>query len=412
MHVLSQIDAADKKDTLSLDVEKNPYCMRDFCTVPTICRVRKPVAASHGVSKDLQKCGMLRGGGGRGGKKSQPTLLEGLSQLLKANSVPDNDEKQLFLELQELVSNKPHNLLQALKSLVTKHTKGPRKVVLQQHDRSVNFTLPEQQSDWQTVQRKKVRAATSGSDSWHYRRDDWRPPAGMAIGFAHDANHLGTLLDESSGVAWIMSTDNPEEAEEAVRMVRGANYDEECHGLTLIFDGRSHEIGDWGEDAELIRVPGTCRGRLQFKRVWIVRIGSRTAALATRSVTPLKVTKPPATLAEQRAWISITALMIGRCPPRDRLNIFELGLHRKVLRAMPFWILGTFGMKTILELLDLHGLIRWLRRAHCFMRLAPMAVVLGTSLILLVIRTRSLLQIRLHGSHGKIPRLTSAIFNG
>ena len=292
---------------------RNPYCMRDFCTVPTICRVRKPVVASHGVSKDLQKCGMLRGGGGRGGKKSQPTLLEGLSQLLKANSVPDNDEKQLFLDLQELVSNKPRNLLQALKSLVTKHTKGAqRKVVLQQHDRSENFTLPEQQSDWQTVQRKKVRGANPGSDPWHYRRDDWRPPAGMAIGFALDASHLGTLLDESSGVAWIMSTDNPEEAEEAVRMVRGANYDEEGHGLTLIFDGRSHEIGDWGEDAELIRVPGTCRGRFQFKRVWIVRIGSRTAALATRSVTPLKVTKPPATLAEQRAHTYVLRVSLDK----------------------------------------------------------------------------------------------------
>ena len=281
--------------------------------LPSICRFCEPGYAPHGVMKDLLKCGKLRGGGGRG-NKAPASLLEGLSQLLQAVPEPEDHEKELFEDLKDLVRNKPRNLLQALKSLVVQHTKAQgasRNVVVQQPARRVTLEQPEQQSEWKTVQRKKVRAV-SGYDSWNYRRDDWRAPSGMALGFANDATHLGTSLDESSGVAWIMATDNSEEAEEAVRMVQGANYDKECHGLTLIFDGRSHEIGDWGQDAELVRVPGTCGGRLQLKRVWIVRIGSQTADLNTRCVTPLKVTKPPATLAEQRSHTFVLRVTLDK----------------------------------------------------------------------------------------------------
>lgn len=82
------------------------------------------------------------------------------------------------------------------------------------------------------------------------------------------------------------------------------------------------------------------------------------------------------------------------------------GRGAKVSRASPFWTLGTSGLIAILALLALHESIRLLRRVQRFICQAGMEVVLGTSLILLVKKTRSLHQIRLHGFHGKILKLT------
>ena len=98
-----------------------------------------------------------------------------------------------------------------------------------------------------------------------------------------------------------MSTSDPEEAETAIEMVRGAVHDEDDHSLVLIFDGRYGQLGPWGEDAKLIRIPGTCSGRLQLKKVWIVEVGSSPAKLKTPAETPLRVTKPPRSPADQRA---------------------------------------------------------------------------------------------------------------
>lgn len=92
----------------------------------------------HGLQHDLayvMSQGGLRGGGGS-------SLLPGLKAFLK-ETIVDTSEQTLYDELCGLVSRKPKNLLQALKALVSKHTReqpwkthapraAPRTVVLQQ----------------------------------------------------------------------------------------------------------------------------------------------------------------------------------------------------------------------------------------------------------------------------------------
>ena len=205
----------------------------------------------------------------------------------------------------------PRILLQALKALVSKHTReqswkstepraAPRTVVLRQPPKAQPASqVSAADEGWQTVTYKKSPATANGS-AWHFRKDDWQPAKGKMIGFPVDASHLGNSLDECSGLSWVMCTNQPDEAENAIDMIQGAVSDKDDHSLTLIFDGRFSQLGTWAESAKLMRVPGTCNGRLQLKKVWVVECGPHPATLRTRAETPLVVTKPPRSPADQR----------------------------------------------------------------------------------------------------------------
>eukprot|EP00438_Fugacium_kawagutii_P008627 Skav221660 [mRNA] locus=scaffold1750:188721:189344:+ [translate_table: standard] len=166
----------------------------------------------------LTKCGALRGGGG--------SLLESLTVLLE-KSEPVDHEQALFSELTALVKRKPTNLLQEFKSLVTKFTKmGPSKTPARQVVLKPSVSSPSTEAGWQTVSHKR-KTMQSGPKaphpSWHFRRDGWKAPRGMAIiGFPDHADHLAQSLDDSSGIAWVMSTSQPGEAEEALQLVDSA----------------------------------------------------------------------------------------------------------------------------------------------------------------------------------------------
>jgi hypothetical protein len=226
-------------------------------------------------------------------------------------STVDTSEQSLYDELCDLVDRKPKNLLQALKALVSKHTReqswkstepraSPRTVVLRQPPKAQPASqVSAADEGWQTVTYKKSPATANGS-AWHFRKDDWQPAKGKMIGFPVDASHLGSSLDECSGLSWVMCTNQPDEAENAIDMIQGAVSDKDDHSLTLIFDGRFSQLGTWAESAKLMRVPGTCNGRLQLKKVWVVECGPHPATLRTRAETPLVVTKPPRSPADQR----------------------------------------------------------------------------------------------------------------
>ena len=186
---------------------------------------------------------------------------------------------------------------------------------------------------------------------WHFREDYWHAASNKAIGFAADATHLGNNLDECRGISWIMSTSDPEEAETAIEMVRGAVHDEDDHSLVLIFDGRYGQLGPWGEDAKLIRIPGTCSGRLQLKKVWIVEVGSSPAKLKTRAETPLRVTNPVVLQTSGLPVLSCGFLQIGTMQTpgtsslEDQRSASALGPWATELNQCLSWTPGIFNKK-------------------------------------------------------------------
>lgn len=52
-------------------------------------------------------------------------------------------------------------------------------------------------------------------------------------------------------------------------------------------------MGEWGSEAQLIRVPGACEGRLQLQKLSLIEVGSHPAKLRTRAKQPLIVTHTP-----------------------------------------------------------------------------------------------------------------------
>ena len=94
---------------------------------------------------------------------------------------------------------------------------------------------PAADEEWQTVTYKKNWTTPTGP-AWHFRKDDWQPAHGKMIGFP------GNSLDECSGLSWVMSTTQPDEAETAIDMIQGAVSDSDDHSLTLIFDGRFSQL--------------------------------------------------------------------------------------------------------------------------------------------------------------------------
>ena len=275
----------------------------------------------------LELLPLLRGGGGT----KKDALLTGLKQLLDKVDKLDGDEQDeaedpqvtaLFDDLRKLLERRPRNALQELKSLVTRHTKAiahPPPVLRRPTAgpdppaRTVTWKEApvEEAPTWvSVVKRKKKKTAAQGSKSeqvpsakgtWHFRQADWQPATGCPLAVARSLDELGRGIDESSGVSWIFQTDSAQEAGQAVSMVEGAIRDDDAQNLVVIFDGRAEELDDGMEKAALVSTPGIVDGRLTLKRVWHIPVGTRHAVLTSKAESPLVVSKPPPSFADQRA---------------------------------------------------------------------------------------------------------------
>ena len=125
-----------------------------------------------------------------GGVDKSSKLLEGLTKLLSSfESVEEEDsfdteaDQALLVELQRLISRKPRNLLQELKSLVSRFTRLPEK------------PKPAKKTDWATVVRggpkpkaQKQVSAMHMQLPGRLRAEDWQ------VKIATTPNETETLL--------------------------------------------------------------------------------------------------------------------------------------------------------------------------------------------------------------------------
>ena len=129
----------------------------------------------------------------------------------------------------------------------------------------------------------------------------WR--AGSAIRFAGSAAAFSTELDESAGVAWVVSAASLAEADEVYDIFLADKDDERATDLTLLFPV-SHayaDLPDWAVDAKAVAIPGHENGKLVTRKCRMVTEGADPPTLLTRSSEVLVVKKPPPSLQQLRA---------------------------------------------------------------------------------------------------------------
>ena len=266
----------------------------------------------------------LRGGGGK-----DKSLAEVLAEVIakeetkaKACEVRDPDAA-LRRDLSALLQRDPPNLLQELKSLVTKHTKGasaanpmateskgkgkgkgkgPQTAAKLAPVRQVLLEdTPREDGDhWNTVTRKKPKKPATAKDAWTLKRELWRAPSSKALGFINSASELAAELDSSTGVAWIMCTSDSVEALEAAALVAAAQNDETSHSLAILYGGKAADLDHLEPLVTSIPVPGSEAGRLVVRKFWCHSVGSSPAVLTSRTSAPLTVKAPPAPLKSLR----------------------------------------------------------------------------------------------------------------
>ncbi|CAE7658292.1 unnamed protein product [Symbiodinium sp. CCMP2592] len=162
------------------------------------------------------------------------------------------------------------------------------------------------ESEWQVVRSKRQQRQQGALDEtrgWHVQQGAWTPPTGHAIGHVTNAQDLGHQLDVSSGVAWVMVTDDVNEASIALGMVEGAIKDEDKQSLRVVFKGDAKQLEKASIEYEFMTVPGTVDGALRPRRWPVASIGSlpTLARLITRASEAIVVRKPPPSIQERRA---------------------------------------------------------------------------------------------------------------
>ena len=129
---------------------------------------------------------------------------------------------------------------------------------------------------------------------WTFKKDIWRAPSSKAHAIINNAAELGYELDRSEGVAWILHTDDVEEAEECLDLVNATKNDDEAnHSLTILLDVSRQLLPEWAEAAEHMPIPGYIGGKLAMKSLYVFATGPCPASMDNRSNTPLVVARPP-----------------------------------------------------------------------------------------------------------------------
>ncbi|CAE7238350.1 Pol [Symbiodinium sp. CCMP2592] len=170
---------------------------------------------------------------------------------------------------------------------------------------------------WRTVTRKRRPAANLEQSTWRPQKDVWKAPSGMVYADVPDARTLAQQLDEVSGVAWLLATDDVSEVKEATDLIDGAVKDDDKQSLTIIFLGAQRELTKAQIDFQVMSIPGQESGALRMRKVPVIVSGhTRTLLqLATRDRTPLIVAKPPPSWQQRRA-----TSFVCRCEFDRRFN--------------------------------------------------------------------------------------------
>ncbi|CAE7750383.1 unnamed protein product [Symbiodinium microadriaticum] len=161
-------------------------------------------------------------------------------------------------------------------------------------------------NEWQVVQsrrQQRQQKALDATRSWHVQQGAWAPPAGHAIGHVTNAQDLGHQLDVSSGVAWVMETDDVDEVRMAVGMVEGAIKDDDRQSLRVVFKGDGKQLEEAGIAFGWMTVPGMVNGALRLRKWPVASAGSEKtlAHLITKTAETIVVQRPPPSIRERRA---------------------------------------------------------------------------------------------------------------